>query len=63
LLWEDRFGDFVADREARLLALISKATGHQIVRVGAAAEEGEDVIDEEALLDAPPPIDEEMEAA
>ena len=36
----------MADRESRLLALISAATGYQIGRAGAALEEGEDVIED-----------------
>jgi hypothetical protein len=43
LLRADKFEAFMADRELRLLALISKATGHQIVKAGAVPEEGEDV--------------------
>jgi len=46
LLRADAFDAFMADREARLLALISAATGHQISRSGAAPEEGEDVIED-----------------
>jgi hypothetical protein len=48
------------DRERRLLALISKATGHQIVKAGATAEEGEDLAEEDMDLAA---ADNQMEAA
>jgi len=44
----DDFRGFMADRERRLLDLISKATGHRIVQVGAVADEGTDVTDEDA---------------
>jgi hypothetical protein len=37
----------MTDRELRLLAMISKATGHQIVKVASVQEEGEDVVDED----------------
>lgn len=60
LLRADRFGDFMEDRERRLLALISKATGHQIVKAGATAEEGEDLAEEDMDLAA---ADNQMEAA
>lgn len=60
LLRQDRFGKFMADRELRLLAMISKATGHQIVKGSSSDEEGDDVADEDADIDAP---DDEMEAA
>ncbi len=46
LLRADGFAAFMADRESRLLALISAATGYQIGRAGAALEEGEDVIED-----------------
>ena len=42
LLRQDKFDEFMADRENRLLALISKVTGHQIVKADASPEEGED---------------------
>lgn len=48
LLRGDRFGDFMADRELRLLALIAKATGHAIVKVASSPEEGEDVAEDDA---------------
>ncbi|ESQ74507.1 DUF262 domain-containing protein [Asticcacaulis sp. AC402] len=51
LLRADDFDAFMADREQRLLTLISRATGHPIVRPGAFPEEGEDVVDTEADLD------------
>ena len=47
LLRADRFHDFMADREARLLALISKATGHQLVTSTALPDEGLDITGEE----------------
>ncbi|MEQ9145443.1 MAG: DUF262 domain-containing protein [Parvibaculaceae bacterium] len=62
LLRADRFVEFMTDRETRLLALISKATGHQILRTGAAVEDGEDVVDEDELL-APASVDEDLAAA
>ena len=46
MLRADGFAAFMADRESRLLALISAATGYQIGRAGAALEEGEDVIED-----------------
>lgn len=42
LLWNDQFDQFMADRELKLLALISRATGHRIVKGGLTEEEGED---------------------
>lgn len=60
LLRADRFADFMADRERRLLALISKATGHQVAKAGSTAEEGEDIPDDEQDLIA---NDSELEAA
>lgn len=47
LLRADRFADFMEDRERRLLALISKATGHQVVKAGASVEEGDELTDED----------------
>lgn len=47
LLRGDRFSEFMADREQRLLALIAKVTGHAIVKVAASAEEGVDVADDD----------------
>lgn len=61
LLREDHFVEFMADREQRLLALISKATGHQVVKAGSTPEEGEDLTDED--LDAGFSADDKMEAA
>ena len=45
LLRADAFDLFMKDREQRLLALIAKATGHDIARVGPSADEEEDVPD------------------
>ncbi len=63
LLRADAFADFMADRETRLLALISAATGHQISRGGAAPEEGEDVIDDALEADIGTAATAEQEAA
>ncbi|MFC3183285.1 GmrSD restriction endonuclease domain-containing protein [Cypionkella sinensis] len=43
LLRADRFVDFMADRENRLLALIAAATGHAIARTAPYPEDGQDV--------------------
>lgn len=43
LLRADKFADFMADRENRLLALIAAATGHAITRAAADTDEGQDV--------------------
>lgn len=51
LLRADQFTAFLADRESRLLALISKVTGHMIVTVGASAEEGEDLAEQDIEAD------------
>ncbi len=49
LLRTDRFEDFMAHRQKRLLALIEQATG-KAAYVGAAEEEGEDVeVDEDTV--------------
>lgn len=58
LLRADDFDGFVADREARLLAIIAKATGHSIALAQAAAvdgepEEGEDVPQDDEGFDLP----------
>lgn len=53
LLRADDFAGFMADREARLLAMISKATGHAITRADAAPEEGEDVMQDDEGFDLP----------
>mgnify|MGYP006273198919 CR=1 FL=1 len=45
LLRADDFDAFLADRSQRLLALISRATGHPLVALDAAPEEGDDVGD------------------
>lgn len=50
LLRADDFKAFMADREKRLLTLIAKATGHQIVGADVAPEEGEDA-SEQVLQD------------
>jgi hypothetical protein len=59
LLRADDFTGFMADREARLLAMISKATGHAITRADAAPEEGEDVMQDDEGFDLPDPDAEE----
>ena len=59
LLRADDFAGFMADREARLLAMISKATGHAITRADAAPEEGEDVMQDDEGFDLPDPDAEE----
>jgi hypothetical protein len=63
LLRADAFADFMADRETRLLALISAATGHKISRGGAAPEEGEDVIEDALAADIGTAATAEQEAA
>lgn len=60
LLRSDRFADFMADREQRLLALIAKVTGHAIVKVSAASDEGVDVADNDEDVAA---ADDQSEAA
>jgi len=53
LLRGDLFADFMADRERRLLELISTATGHQISKSEPLPEEeGEDFVDGEMNSDA-----------
>lgn len=59
LLRADDFAGFMADREARLLAMISRATGHAITRADAAPEEGEDVMQDDEGFDLPDPDAEE----
>jgi hypothetical protein len=59
LLRADDFAGFMADREARLLAMIAKATGHAITRADAAPEEGEDVLQDDEGFDLPDPDAEE----
>jgi hypothetical protein len=51
LLREDDFQAFMDDRQKKLLALIEQATG-KAVYSGAAAEEGEDVESDDALVDS-----------
>lgn len=43
LLRADRFADFMADRESRLLAMIARATGHPVSRVDLGEEDGLDL--------------------
>jgi predicted lactoylglutathione lyase len=59
LLRADDFTGFMADRETRLLAMISRATGHAITRSDAAPEEGEDVPQDDEGFDLPDPDAEE----
>ena len=59
LLRADDFAGFMADRESRLLAMISRATGHAITRSDAAPEEGEDVEQDDEGFDLPDPDAEE----
>jgi len=51
LLRADRFEDFMADRQERLLALIEQATG-KAAYIGGAQEEGEDVEADEDTVEA-----------
>jgi len=60
LLRADDFEAFMADRETRLLAMISKATGHAIVRADSIPEEGEDVLQDDEGFDLPSPDTEEV---
>ncbi len=65
LLRADDFDGFMADREAKLLSIIAKATGHPIALAQAAAindepEEGEDVPQDDEGFDLP---DAQAEAA
>ena len=59
LLRSDDFAGFMANRETRLLAMISRATGHAITRSDAAPEEGEDVPQDDDGFDLPDPDAEE----
>jgi len=59
LLRADDFEAFMADRETRLLAMISKATGHAIIRADFVPEEGEDVPQDDEGFDVPSPDAEE----
>lgn len=59
LLRADDFSGFLADRETKLLALISKATGHPISVADAAIDEGEDVLQDDEGFDLPDPDAEE----
>jgi hypothetical protein len=43
LLRRDDFENFIADRRRRLLALISRATGHRLVDAGPAFDDGVDI--------------------
>ena len=51
LLRADRFEDFMADRQKRLLALIEQATG-RAAYIGTVQEEGEDVEADEDTAEA-----------
>jgi hypothetical protein len=53
LLRADDFEGFMADREARLLAMIAKATGHPVIMADAAPEEGEDIPQDDEGFDLP----------
>lgn len=59
LLRADTFEAFMADRETRLLAMISNATGHAIVRADSVPDEGEDVLQDDEGFDVPSPDTEE----
>ncbi|WP_343081501.1 GmrSD restriction endonuclease domain-containing protein [Ostreiculturibacter nitratireducens] len=59
LLRADDFAGFMADRESRLLAMISRATGHAITRADATPEEGEDLPQDDEGFDLPDPDAEE----
>lgn len=59
LLRADDFAGFMSDRESRLLAMISRATGHAITRSDVAPEEGEDVEQDDEGFDLPDPDAEE----
>ena len=59
LLRANDFAGFMADRESRLLAMISRATGHAIALAKAASEEGEDVPQDDEGFDLPYPDAEE----
>lgn len=51
LLWADDFSKFMADRQARLLALIEQATG-KAAYAGSMEDEGEDVEDDADAVEA-----------
>lgn len=53
LLRADDFEGFMADREARLLDMIAKATGHPVILAGVVPEEGEDVPQDDEGFDLP----------
>ena len=53
LLRADRFVDFMADRENRLLALIAAATGQPIARTAHDPEEGQDVAQDDEGISLP----------
>ena len=59
LLRADDFAGFMADRETRLLTMISKATGHAVTRSEAAPEDGEDMAQDDEGFDLPDPNAEE----
>ena len=59
LLRADDFSGFMADRESRLLAMISRATGHAITRSDAAPEDGEEVPQDDEGFDLLDPDAEE----
>ncbi|MBF9033360.1 DUF262 domain-containing protein [Rhodobacterales bacterium HKCCE2091] len=59
LLRADDFAGFMADRESRLLAMISRATGHAITRADATPEDGEDLPQDDEGFDLPDPDAEE----
>lgn len=59
LLRANDFAGFMADRESRLLAMISRATGHTITRSDATPEEGEEVLQDDEGFDLPAPDAEE----
>ena len=59
LLRADDFRGFMMDRESRLLAMISQATGHPTGLAQAAPEEGEDVPQDDEGFDLPAPDTEE----
>jgi hypothetical protein len=55
----DRFTDFMADRENRLLAMIAAATGHAVSRTALDQEEGQDVPQDDEGFDLADPNSEE----
>ncbi|MDN5787864.1 MAG: hypothetical protein L0H65_12620 [Pseudorhodobacter sp.] len=56
----DRFTDFMADRENRLLAMIASATGHAVARTASDSEEGQDVPQDDEGFDLADPNAEEV---